>query len=239
MTVSFKQIKGVVLDIEGTTCPVDFVSGQLFPYARRALPAYLAEHGQDPELAPLLAEVRQAMVSESDGAAPRELVAYLQWLIDQDRKFTPLKDLQGRLWRQGYAEGALQARLFSDVVPALRRWHGQGLLLAVYSSGSVAAQQLLYGHSSEGDLRNLFSGWFDTRLGPKRESHSYERLAEALVTPAAELLFISDVAAELNAAAAAGFQVCGSQRPGNPEQLLGPWPVLESFEALAPFDIAA
>ena len=102
MTVSFKQIKGVVLDIEGTTCPVDFVSGQLFPYARRALPAYLAEHGQDPELAPLLAEVRQAMVTESDGTAPQELVAYLQWLIDQDRKFTPLKDLQGRLWRQGY-----------------------------------------------------------------------------------------------------------------------------------------
>jgi enolase-phosphatase E1 len=241
--INFQGIKAVVLDIEGTTCPVDFVTGTLFPYARAALPQYLEHQGNTAELSDVMAAIWQEWSQEAHPSAPSlpppearnpaASVNYLQWLIEQDRKSTPLKDLQGKIWQEGYANGALKAPLFDDVAPALQRWHAAGLLLAVYSSGSVAAQQLLYCHSNAGDLRPLFSGWFDTHLGPKRESQSYGRLASALATPAQALLFISDSEAELEAASAAGLEVCGSERAGNPESLGASWPKLNNFSQLA------
>jgi enolase-phosphatase E1 len=227
-------VKAVLLDIEGTTCPVSFVAETLFPYAREALGPYLERHGDRGDLQALLQELWNGWANETDPEAvalrlqhpetpnaPHNLVPYLHWLIRRDRKDAALKELQGMVWAEGYALGALQGPLFADVPAALRRWHGQGLDLAVYSSGSVAAQQLLYGHSSAGDLRALFSHWFDTRTGPKQEASSYLRIVEVLGMAPASVLFISDAIAELNAAAAAGLQVLFSDRPGNPQRDAG------------------
>lgn len=243
MPLTFGPLQAVVLDIEGTTCPVDFVTGVLFPHAVEALPTWLQRRRGSPTLEPLRQQLLQAWHDETDPTAPpapaaddasTDLLPWLLWLIAHDRKLTALKDLQGMIWADGYADGQLQAPLFEDVAPALRRWHGAGLQLAVYSSGSVPAQQLLYGHSGEGDLRPLFSGWFDTRLGPKQDSASYERLVERLGCRPDRVLFLSDARAELTAAAAAGLQVCGCRRPGNPDLLAdGPWPVVDTLGSLA------
>ncbi|MCP9793969.1 acireductone synthase [Synechococcus lacustris] len=213
--IKFNGLKGVVLDIEGTTCPIDFVANELFPYAHQALPKFVAEHSQDEQLKELWDEVKQAMQIEQTKGAPKEIASYLQWLIKQDRKFSPLKELQGIIWQEGYGAGKLKAPLFDDVGKALNNWHQMGLKLAVYSSGSVAAQKLLYSHSSAGDLSKLFSNWFDTRLGSKLDQLSYSQLAKTMAIPADALLFISDAPEELNAAKKAGYQTCGSQRARN------------------------
>jgi len=241
--LTFGPLQAVVLDIEGTTCPVDFVTGVLFPHAVEALPTWLERRRGSPTLEPLRQQLLQAWHDETDPTAPpapaaddasTDLLPWLRWLIAHDRKLTALKDLQGMIWADGYADGQLQAPLFEDVAPALRRWHRDGLQLAVYSSGSVPAQQLLYGHSGDGDLRPLFSGWFDTRLGPKQDSASYLRLVERLGCRPDRVLFLSDARAELTAAAAAGLQVCGCRRPGNPDPLAdGPWPVVDTLGSLA------
>lgn len=239
--ISFSGLNAVVLDIEGTTCPVDFVAGTLFPYAAEQLPHYLQRHGQSDPVQQLLERVWGAWEQESDpdaptpptGRMPTEAVPYLQWLIAQDRKFTPLKDLQGQIWADGYGSGDLRAPLFPDVAAALARWQGLGLQLAVYSSGSVQAQQLLYGHSSSGDLRHFFESWFDTKVGSKLESNSYLMLCAGLRQPPTAVLFLSDSNAELSAAAAAGLQVCGCQRLGNPEAIAASWPVVEQLSSLA------
>ncbi len=237
----------ILLDIEGTTCPVQFVSDVLFPYAAREVSAYLARHGHEAEIQALLAALQkswneeedpeacallqespmaeQAQQSERDAEssmAPEDLTTtllpYIRWLIRKDRKVTAWKDLQGRIWREGYARGELKATLFPEVSGTLRRWKEMGLELSVYSSGSVAAQQLLYGHSEEGDLRPLFSHWFDTRIGAKQQVSSYQAILEGLGCMAAEVLFISDSNIELAAASAAGLQVIFSDREGNPER---------------------
>ncbi len=192
----------VITDIEGTTTPIAFVHDVLFPYARRALPAYVAAHPDDPD-------VQEAARLAPDSDA---LAALLGWM-DADAKVAPLKSLQGRLWHGGYRAGEIEGVLYPDVAPALRRWHAAGLRLCVYSSGSVQAQRLLFGHTGEGDLCPLFSGFFDTRTGPKREAASYSAIARALAIPAARCLFLSDVEAELDAAAAAGLQTCQLVRP--------------------------
>ncbi|MFM1812267.1 MAG: Enolase-phosphatase [Cyanobacteriota bacterium] len=232
-------IDHVLLDIEGTTCPVSFVSTVLFPYAASHLEAYLQQHGDAPQLQQLLLAVRQAWADDGDAAkaglvctATGSVVPYLQWLISVDRKLTELKDLQGMIWADGYANGALKGPLFADVAPALRRWHRQGLGLSVYSSGSVAAQKLLYGHSNAGDLRPLFSGWFDTRSGPKGDSSSYQAISRQLGCPSERILFISDANAELDAARAAGLQVLFSDRPGNPQRAAAGFERITSFSTL-------
>lgn len=172
--------KAILTDIEGTTSSLSFVHEVLFPYARAGLPDYVAEHGGD--LAQLLA-----------------------WM-DADAKVTELKDIQGRIWADGYAAGELTGQVYPDAAEALRRWHADGIKLAVFSSGSVAAQKLIFGHSDQGDLTPLFSGWFDTTTGPKREAISYVLIADALGVPPAEMLFLSDIAAETEAAKAAGMR---------------------------------
>ena len=264
-------ITHVLLDIEGTTCPVSFVAETLFPYARRQLGAYLAEHAQDPALQALVTDVLQLWHDdrspgaqellrghEVEVAAPdpsqaahelepsqtapekesrlrRRALAvqpYLEWLIDHDIKATPLKDLQGRIWQSGYGSGAIVAPLFDDVPEALQRWHRQGLVLAVYSSGSVPAQQLLYGHCQAGDLRPLFQHWFDTHTGPKQAAASYTAIAGAMGCRPEAVLFISDALAELEAAAAAGMSVLFSDRPGNPARDCGPFERIETYSVL-------
>ncbi|AFC86152.1 acireductone synthase [Frateuria aurantia] len=198
-------IRAVLTDIEGTTSSIDFVKDVLFPYARQHLPAYVANHGQDPEVRQWLSQ------AAADGGLPAtasdgEIAGMLQTWIDEDRKATPLKALQGLIWAQGYRDGAYRAHLYPEVPARLRQWKQAGLDLYVYSSGSVPAQQLFFGYSEAGDLSGLFSGYFDTEIGPKREVGSYLRIAEAIQRPPAEILFLSDVTAELDAAREAGMQ---------------------------------
>lgn len=182
------------MDVEGTTTPIAFVRDVLFPFARARLPALVAGRAQDPAVAAALADV----------PGDYKLATLLGWM-DADAKATPLKALQGLLWREGYASGALVGAMYPDVAPALRRWRQRGVRLYVYSSGSVEAQQLIFRHSAAGDLSGLLSGYFDTRAGPKREAASYAAIATAIGREAGSLLFLSDVAAELDAAAAAGL----------------------------------
>ena len=198
----------VVTDIEGTTTRISFVHDVLFPYARDRMAAFLAARAEDPAVRAALAEVA-AMAPET---AP--LDALLGWM-DRDAKVTPLKTLQGMIWDQGYAEGVLRGELYPDVAPALRRWRAGGVRLYVYSSGSEAAQKLLFRHSVDGDLTGLFSGFFDTRIGGKREGASYRGVATAIGVPAGEILFLSDIGAELDAALGAGILACQLVRPAD------------------------
>jgi enolase-phosphatase E1 len=196
----------VLIDIEGTTTPIAFVRDTLFPYARARLESWLAANAHRPDVAAELAEASHM----SHGQEP--VAALLHWM-DIDAKVTPLKALQGMIWNDGYAAGELHGDIYPDVAPCLRRWSTGGLRLYVYSSGSVEAQKLIFGHSTAGDLSGLFSGFFDTRVGPKREPDSYARLAIGINVPTAEILFLSDVEAELDAAAAAGLRTCQLVRP--------------------------
>lgn len=192
----------VLTDIEGTTSSVAFVRDVLFPYARRALPGFVRARGAD-------AEVRRwldAVAAEHPGACDDDVVALLQRWIDEDRKHTALKALQGLIWRDGYRDGAFTAHVYLDAATALRAWHAAGVPLAVYSSGSAEAQQLFFGHSDAGDLRGLFSAWFDTAVGPKREAASYREIAWRLGRPAGGMVFLSDVVEELDAAREAGLR---------------------------------
>ncbi len=191
----------VLTDIEGTTTPIAFVRDVLFPFAAAELRGFLAARAAEPAVAAELAEVRRL-------APGRPELETLQAWLAADAKVTPLKALQGMIWHDGYVSGALAGRIYPDVPPCLRRWSHAGLRLYVYSSGSVDAQKLIFGHSDAGDLAGLFSGFFDTRIGAKREPDSYGRLAIGLGLPPIGILFLSDVEAELDAAAAAGMRTC-------------------------------
>lgn len=220
------RVTGVLLDIEGTTTPISFVRDALFPYARELIGDFLASHATEAEVVAELAEVARLAPGEDPATVLR------RW-IDEDRKATPLKTLQGLIWEEGYASGALHGAVYPDVAPALRAWTAGGVRLAVYSSGSVAAQKLIFGHSVAGDLSGLFSAFFDTRIGPKREPDSYDRIAIALTLPAAELLFLSDVEAELDAARAAGLCTCQLVRPQDATVASELHPVAADFAGVA------
>jgi enolase-phosphatase E1 len=232
-------ITHLLLDIEGTTCPVSFVAEELFPYAAAHLETYLGEQRQNNQVLALLAEADAAWANDSDPSAQHlrlqsdaRVIDYLQLLIRQDRKLPALKQLQGLIWEQGYATGSLRAPLFDDVPLALQRWREQGLVLAVYSSGSVKAQQLLYGHSSGGDLRSCFSHWFDTRTGNKRDPASYSTIAAVMGANPSNILFISDALEECVAARQAGLGVLFSSRPGNPVRDADDFDCVESYANL-------
>jgi enolase-phosphatase E1 len=201
-------VVAVVTSIEGTTTPLSFIRSVLFPFARERLPAFLQTHAEDPEVAGQLAEVRRLVPGRG------ELQTLLNWM-DQDAKITPLKALQGMIWREGYAGGRLVGAIYPDVPPALRRWVAAGLRLYCFSHGSTEAQRLIFSHSSAGDLADLFSGFFDTRVGSKREPESFSRLAIGMGRPPAEIVFLSDIEVELDAAAAAGMRTCQVARRRN------------------------
>ena len=222
-------IKVILTDIEGTTSAVSFVFDVLFPYARQHLPAFLRERAAEPAVAEQIAAVR-AESGEADADLERVIAILLEW-IAADRKATPLKALQGMVWEQGYLAGQLKGHVYPDAVEALRQWHAEGYALYVYSSGSIQAQRLIFGCSEAGDLTPLFSGYFDTTSGGKRESESYARIAAAIGRPAGEILFLSDVVQELDAARAAGMATCGLARDGGE---LGGHPAVSSFAAIEP-----
>jgi enolase-phosphatase E1 len=212
------MIQAIVVDIEGTTSSIAFVHDTLFPYARERMHAFLRAHAEDPEvLAHMQAVAEEAGCAPEPDAVAAELLAWM----DADRKATPLKAVQGMIWEQGYAEGNLQGHVYPDTPEWLHAWHTRGLALYVYSSGSAAAQKLIFGHSVAGDLRGYFSGFFDTRVGGKKEASSYDAIRSRIGLAASEILFLSDVGAELDAAAAAGLQTCQLLRDAGTEPAEG------------------
>ena len=196
------RIRAILTDIEGTTSSISFVKDVLFPYARRALPGFVAARGKDPAVRKWL----DAVATENGGMCDdRMVVEVLQGWIDEDRKHTALKALQGMVWADAYQSADFTAHLYPDAGDALRAWHAAGLPLHVYSSGSVPAQRLFFGHSDAGDLTGLFSGWYDTEVGGKRDADSYRRIAALMDREPSEVLFLSDVVEELDAARDAGM----------------------------------
>ena len=197
-------VRAVLTDIEGTTSSIAVVKDVLFPYAREHLPRFVEAHHDDPAVTRWLdATAREAGID--DPHSRRVIDTLLRW-IDEDRKATPLKALQGMIWKAGYEAGDYKAHIYPEVPAKLRAWKAQGLKLYVYSSGSVPAQQLFFCHTETGDLAALFDGWFDTEVGGKRERGSYLRIAETIGLAAPVILFLSDIAAELEAAHGAGMQ---------------------------------
>ena len=237
-------IHAVLLDIEGTTTPIRFVYEVLFPYARRHLRRFVEWHAASPGHAPLYDRLRDDHAADRDAAeavppwidqppAARagSILAYLEWLMDHDRKSTALKSLQGLIWEEGYRGGDLVGEVFADVPAALARWRAQRIDAGIFSSGSVLAQQLLFRHSSAGDLTALLRWHFDTTTGPKTDPESYQRIAAAMRIPVASVVFVSDVAAELDAARTAGMQTRLCIRPGN-----GPPPPGHGHAEIRTFD---
>lgn len=196
-------IQAVVTDIEGTTSSITFVKDVLFPYARQALPDFVARNAEEPDVRALLDALTEEVPEAADDTAR---VALLQTWIDEDRKHTVLKTLQGMIWEAGYREAEFTSHMYPDAVEALQRWYAEGVALYVYSSGSIAAQKLLFGYSDAGDLTPLFSGFFDTTTGPKRDTASYRAIAQSIGDAPEEILFLSDVVEELDAARQAGLQ---------------------------------
>lgn len=234
--------RGILLDIEGTTSPIAFVYDVMFPYVREHLDAYLEKHWDDDATAAASEQIaRDAGHDSLDdwlGEQSREnriaaVRSEVIRLMDADVKATGLKSLQGLIWKDGFESGEMKARVFDDVEPALRRWSADGRDVRIYSSGSVAAQKLFFGHSIKGDLLSLLNGHYDTTTGPKREPESYARIASAFGTPADEILFFSDVVAELDAAREAGMRTALTVRPGNaPIEEDHSHPIVHTFDGI-------
>jgi len=206
-------IKAIVTDIEGTTSSIHFVHEVLFPYAAKHLPAFIRENRSTPAVDDALQEVARISKLATDDTEAL-ITQLLQW-IASDQKVTPLKALQGLVWEQGYRNGDYKAHIYPDALATLHKWHQQGLALYVYSSGSVYAQKLFFGFNEGGDLTTLFQGYFDTVTGPKREANSYQKIQQALDLPAEEILFLSDIVEELDAAAEVGMHTAWLQREGD------------------------
>src|SRR6185295_6989636 len=224
------MIAAVLTDIEGTTTSISFVYDVLFPYAAARLDEYCGRRSEpEPELAEALARLRQEQDQERSAGS---LADFARQLMAEDRKSTGLKLLQGVIWEEGYRTGALRGHVYPDVPGALAAWRAAGLRLRVFSSGSVRAQRLLFGCSDFGDLTPLFEGFHDTTTGPKREAASYAAIAAAFGRPAGEILYLSDVPEELDAAAAAGLRTAMLVRPGNRPAAPGAHEVYPDFTAL-------
>ena len=206
------MIKAIITDIEGTTTSVSFVYDVLFPYARQEMTPFILTHFNDE-----IVQTQIKLVSQETGKSldDEQAIAQLLAWMDEDKKITPLKTLQGLIWESGYQQGHFKGHVYEDVPRNLRRWHEQDIALYVYSSGSVQAQKLLFAHTAYDDLTGLFSGYFDTRIGNKRDVGSYARIVEHIGFPANEILFLSDIEQELEAAELAGIKTLLLLRSGN------------------------
>jgi enolase-phosphatase E1 len=241
-------ITGILLDIEGTTTPIDFVYKVLFPYARTHMKAFLGEHLSDEEIRACLASLREEHAAdEQQGFDPPPLqdqpkevqldsiVSYIHWLMDRDRKSTPLKSIQGRVWQHGYRIGELRSQVFGDVPAAFERWHKHNRQIRIFSSGSVLAQKLLFANTEAGDLTKFIGGYFDTKIGAKGDAESYKRISNAFGLAASQIVFISDVTEELDGARSANMQTRLCLRPGNrPQPLESKHATIRSFDELFP-----
>lgn len=207
-------VRAILTDIEGTTSSLSFVRDVLFPYSKKRLPAFIETRGEEPEVRHWLQEA--AKEAGYIHVNKDEIVKILQGWINEDYKVTALKALQGMIWEAGYKNGDFKAHMYPDAVLKLRDWHEREIPLYVYSSGSVQAQHLFFGNTTAGDLRPLFSGYFDTTTGPKREWTSYLHISEAIEVPPTMILFLSDVVEELDAAADCGYRTYLLRRPPGP-----------------------
>ncbi len=215
-------MKAILLDIEGTTTPIDFVHKTLFPYARARMAGFVQQNFV--ELKFEISQLENEQASDGDYGlefrpdSPNSVADYLTYLIDNDRKSTPLKSIQGTIWQAGYENSDLVSTVYDDVPKAFERWKGDGKTIAIYSSGSVLAQQLIFKYSDQGDLTRFIDQYFDTNVGHKREAESYTKIAAELGFHTEEILFVSDISAELDAAAVTGYHTALSVRDGNEPQ---------------------
>jgi enolase-phosphatase E1 len=208
-------MRGILLDIEGTTTSITFVYDILFPYVRQ----HAQEYVRSADLSDLRREHEEDIrAGNKPPGWSTDALPYLHWLMDQDRKSTALKRIQGEIWLEGYRSGQLHGEVFDDVPPALERWHAAGIDIRIFSSGSVLAQRLLFSTTRSGDLTRFFAGYFDTTTGPKNNPASYIKIAAAFGENPSEIAFVSDVTRELDAARDAGMPTLLSIRPGNPSQ---------------------
>jgi enolase-phosphatase E1 len=225
------MVRGILLDIEGTTTPIAFVYDILFPFARRHVPKYLKR-------ADLTELKREYDEDAHQGTHPppwsAEPVAYIYWLMDQDRKSTALKSIQGNIWHEGYENGELHGEVFPDVAPALERWRLNDIDVRIFSSGSILAQRLIFSTTPAGDLTKFLRGYFDTTTGPKNDPASYRTIAHSFELLSSEILFISDVTRELDAAREAGMQTLLCVRPGNHVQPLHDHKIITTFDSIPP-----
>ncbi|MGH9387262.1 MAG: acireductone synthase [Vicinamibacterales bacterium] len=241
---SLAGIQAILLDIEGTTTPIAFVYEVLFPFARKNLRRHIEQHASSIEYSVLFDRLRDEHAADRRAgetvppwvetphtARLASVASYSEWLMERDRKSTALKELQGRIWEEGYTRGELVGEVFDDVPGALARWHAQHVSIGIYSSGSALAQRLLFRHSSAGDLTRFLQWYFDTTVGAKIESDSYRRIATKMSMPAQAVLFVSDVIGELDAARGAGMQTTLSIRPGNT-----PLPHTSGYTTIRSFD---
>lgn len=217
-----RAVRTVLLDIEGTTSSISFVHEVMFGYVRTHLDSFLGQHLESEALQPVLRQLAIDAELDPENWLPKEVqlkrqavTSHVIGCMDRDQKTTGLKSLQGMIWKDGFASGALKAHLFPEVAPQLHTWKSQGLDLRIYSSGSKKAQILFFGHTLEGNLLPLFSAHYDTTIGGKKQADSYRKIAEEIGSPADTILFLSDLYDELVAASEAGMQVMASVRPGN------------------------
>ncbi len=222
-------VRAILTDIEGTTSSIAFVFEVLFPYAKQHLPDYVRACAEQDPRAQLLQAVRDD-AQEPQADVERVIAILLQWMAD-DVKATSLKALQGLVWQQGYEKGEIKGHVYSDAVESLQQWQQQGYSLYVYSSGSVQAQKLIFGYSVAGDLTPLFSGYFDTTSGHKREPAAYACIAQTIGLPAEQILFLSDVVEELDAAQSSGMRTCGLARN---QGMLAGHTTVDSFAQIDP-----
>ncbi|MBI3897928.1 MAG: acireductone synthase [Gammaproteobacteria bacterium] len=220
--------RAVLTDIEGTTSSLSFVKDVLFPYSRAHLSEFVRAHKHEPDIQRLLNDTRAAAGAPLDDAAV--VIQLLQW-IDEDKKVTPLKALQGLIWEAGYRQRDFTGHIYDDALTALRDWRKRGLHLYIFSSGSVKAQQLLFGHTDHGDLTPLFDGYFDTTIGAKREPSAYERIAVTIGLPSSDILFLSDIKEELDAARTAGYKTYWIVRSGEAAGA-GDHPIARRFDEI-------
>jgi enolase-phosphatase E1 len=237
--------QAILLDIEGTTTPIDFVYRTLFPFARQRLQKFLLEHESEPEIHEVVAALRMqhrgdaaqqlqppAWADHSRSAELASAAAYALWLMDRDSKCSALKSLQGKIWQEGYRAGELHGEVYPDVPVALAHWRSEGKIVCIFSSGSILAQQMLFGSTPAGDLTGLLYAFFDTTTGPKNAPGSYKRIAETLALETGKILFISDVTTELDAARDAGLQTALCVRTNPVDQVASGHRVVHSFPEL-------
>ncbi len=233
--------RGILLDIEGTTSSISFVYEVLFPYVRRELEAFLSAHWGEPAVVAACEQIARDVGAESLAAfsqrapllAPRVLISEeVKRLMDADAKTIGLKQLQGLIWKQGYAHGELKSHVFSDVAPALARWAAHGISVRIYSSGSVEAQRAFFAHTEAGSLSHLLHGYYDTAIGPKRSSASYLRIAADMCQAPHDILFLSDTLAELDAAREAGLATGLVNRAANTRISNTAHPTITEFDQI-------
>jgi enolase-phosphatase E1 len=238
VSLSALGTRAILLDVEGTTTPVDFVYKVLFPFARAHAAAYLVREGNAPACLAAVEQLRRERAAERTGSftdgdvagRANTILPYIYQLMDSDRKSPGLKALQGLIWEEGYRSGELRGQVYSDVPRALARWRAGGRDIYIYSSGSVLAQQLLFASTSAGDLTTALKGHFDTVVGPKTSADSYRGIASRIAVPPPEILFVSDVNAELDAAQEAGLRTLLCVRTESAPAGMGRHPQVESFD---------